>query len=134
MKFRVGDQVKILPDAVFAHNNAPVPAGNIGITVYVRDIKNGKCVVGRQMTGPQIGEIAEDYLKSIYENVATIEPYIVQVIEDNFPIYHSASKNSGIVRRADDTSLFFIVDERAGFGKLQMGAGWVELAKVKKLK
>lgn len=133
MKFNIGDAIKIMPGAILT-NGRPVPENAIGTKVFIRDIQNGKYIIGRAMSGAIMGELTAGSFKHFLENEATIDPYIVQVIEDNFPIYHSPSKTSGIIRRADNTSLFMIVDERAGFGKLQMGAGWVELAKVKKFK
>ena len=134
MKFKIGDEVKIIPGATFANNGARVPDSCINVKLYVRLIKDGMYMLGKAPQGAFLGLVAESNLKLVAENEAMIKPYIVQVIEDNFPVYHSPSKTSGIIRRADNTSLFFIVDERAGFGKLQMGAGWVELAKVKKFK
>ena len=133
MKFNIGDAIKIMPGAILT-NGRPVPENAIGIKVFIRDIRNDKYVIGRAMSGAIMGELTAGSFKHFLENEAVIDPYIIQVIEDNFPIYHSPSKTSGIIRRADNTSLFMIVDERAGFGKLQMGAGWVELAKVKKFK
>ena len=134
MKFNIGDEVKILPGATFLHNGAPVPENALNIKVFIRDVKNDRYVVGRAKTGPLLGELPEQMLKSVWENEINIKPYIVQIAAENCPIYYSPSKNSGIVRRVENSSLFTIVDERAGFGKLLMGAGWVELAKAKKLK
>lgn len=131
MKFNIGDEVKILPGAVLA-NGRPVPENAINVKVFVRGVNGDNYVIGRTLTGALLGELPRTAIKPFAENAAMIKPYIVQVLENDFPVYHSPSKTSGIIRRVDNASLFFIVDERAGFGKLQMGAGWVELAKVKK--
>lgn len=133
MKFKIGDEVKVIPGAIYTDNKA-VQANAINTKLYVREVHGDVYKIARDMKGPYLGLIAANYLKLIAENAAVIDPYIVQVAEDNLPIYHSPSKTSGIIRRADNTSLFYIVDERSGFGKLQIGAGWIELAKVKKFK
>lgn len=133
MKFNIGDEVKIIPGSTF-EDGRTVPENAIGVKLYVRNIHNDSCVIGRAMTGAVLGNLAESALKFAAENEAVIHPYVVQILEDDFPIYHSPSKTSGIIRRVDSSVLYMIVDERAGFGKLQMGAGWVELARVKKFK
>lgn len=134
MKFNIGDEVRIVPEAKFVDGEM-VPENAINVRLYIKSIeKDGTYKVGKAVKGPYIGIIHDTFLKSMLENTAVINPYIVQATENNLPIYHSPSKTSGIVRRVDIDSLFFIVDERAGFGKLQMGAGWIELAKVKSLK
>lgn len=133
MKFRIGDAVKIVPNAVLA-NGRPVPENAINIKVFVRDIQDGQYVIGRTMNGALLGVLPEKFVKHFLENEAVIKPYAIQVLDDDFPVYHSPSKTSGIIRRVDNTSLFMIIDERNGFGKLQIGAGWVELAKVKSFK
>ena len=134
MKFRIGDEIKILPGAVYADSSNAVPDNAINTKLFVRDVDGDVCKIGRAMKGPYLGLVNTKFIKLMIENNAVIDPYIVQVVEANLPIYHSPSKTSGIVRRVDNTALFVIVDERNGFGKLQMGAGWVELAKVKSFK
>jgi hypothetical protein len=132
--FKIGDEVKIINGAHYLNNGKAVPNNILNMKVFVRDVKDDRCVVARAKTGPLLGEISIDSLSFANENKPVIEPYIIQVLNNNYPIYHSPSKNSGIIRRVDETSLFSIVDERNGFGKLLVGAGWIDLEKVKKLK
>ena len=134
MKFNIGDEVRIIPEAKFVDGEA-VPENAINVKLYIKNVEeDGSYRVGKAVKGPYLGIINGSFLKSMLENTAVIEPYIIQAAEDNLPIYHSPSKTSGIIRRVDIDSLFFVVDERAGFGKLQMGAGWIELSKVKSFK
>ena len=63
-----------------------------------------------------------------------INPYLISITTDNTPVYHSANKNSGIVKRLNRFSLITIIDEKNGFGKIKVGAGWIDLSKVEKLK
>lgn len=132
--FAIGDEVRVLPNAVYVSGNK-VPADVINTRLFVRDIKNGNYVIARMAKkGPALGTIAGDYLKVFTdENEAVIDTYLVQILSDNFPLYQSYSKNSGVVKRVD-RGLLTIVNEKHGFGKVKIGAGWVELAKVKKLK
>lgn len=131
--FEIGEEVQILANAIYVSGNK-VPADAINTKLYVRDIKNGNYVVARAMKkGPALGVIAADYLKHFTdENEAVIDTYVVKIPTDNFPLYQSPSKNSGIIKRVN-RGLVTIVDERCGFGKVKIGAGWVELAKAKKL-
>jgi hypothetical protein len=131
--FAIGDEVQILPNAVYTSGNK-VPTDVINTKLFIRDIKNGNYVIARMMKkGPALGTIAGDYLKIFTdENEAVIDTYVVQVLSDNFPLYQSHSKNSGIVKRLN-RGLVTIVNEKYGFGKVKIGAGWIELAKVKKL-
>jgi hypothetical protein len=133
MKFKIGDEVRIIHGATLIDNRV-LPSNMSGIRLYIRNVKDDCYTIGRATSGPVLGDIAESNLRFFEENEAMINPFIIQVLENDTPIYHSPSKTSGIIRRVDSSVLYMIVDERAGFGKLQMGAGWVELAKVKKFK
>lgn len=130
--FKIGDEIKIIKGALYTNGNV-VPEQNLNTKMYVRNKNNDNYVIGRAMTGPVLGEINIQFLKSIFENDAMIKPYIVQINTNNFPFYHSPSKNSGVVRRVDGGTLFTIVDERGNFGKVKLGAGWIDLTKVTKL-
>jgi hypothetical protein len=131
--FAIGDAVKVLPNAVYVSGNK-VSEDVINTKVFVRDIKNGNYVIAHSMKkGAALGIIPGAFLK-VYtdENEAVIDPYFVKVPVDNFPVYQSFSKNSGVIDRIN-RGLFTIVNEKKGFGKVKIGPGWIELAKVEKL-
>lgn len=130
--FKINDTVQVLPGSIYLNNNKEVPESILTIKLYVREVKENSCVIARAKTGAILGEVAMDNLKLVNGNIATIDPYIVLIPADNIPLYNSANKNSGIIKRLNRFSLLTIVDEKNGFGKIKIGAGWVELAKVEK--
>ena len=130
--FKTGDAVQVIPGAVYA-NNKEIPDDVLGIKLYVREVKNDVCTVARAKRGPLLGDIAIENLKPVEGNIEVIKPYCVQSRNINIPLFNSANKNSGIIRRLDQFELLTIVDEKNGFGIIKIGAGWVELTKVHKL-
>lgn len=130
--FKVGDSVYVIADAVYLNNGKKVPESLFNTKLFIREVKDNSCVIARARTGAILGEVSNDYLKNATENIANIEPYIVQIPVTNFPVYNSFSKNSGVIKRLNKFALFTIVDEKNGFGKLKVGAGWIELDKVTK--
>ena len=133
MNFKVNDAVQLIAGAIYLNNNKEVPNTLLNTKLYVRDVKENGCVIARAKTGAVLGEVAFDYLKLVEGNVAHIEPFVIQTTVANIPVYHSASKTSGIVRRLNRFAMMTIVDEKNGFGKLKVGAGWIELEKVVRL-
>lgn len=132
-KFKVGETVSLVAGATYLNNKKEVPASVMGLKLYIRDVKANSCVIARAKSGPVLGEVANDYLRSANENVAVIDPYCVRVNTHNLPLYYSFNKNSGVVKRLTNFPLLTIIDEKNGFGKVKVGPGWVELIKVEKL-
>ena len=130
--FKVGDTVRIISGSVYENNNQKVPENILKLKLFVRAIKDNKYTVARAKTGPVLGDIAEINLQLVDEDTAKIDAYVVYIPNHDFPLYHSPSKNSGVIRRIK-RSLHTIVDEKNGFGKIKSGAGWVELTKVRKM-
>ena len=131
--FKVGNTVQIILGAVYLENGRAVPESLLATKLFVREVKADSCVVARAKTGPVVGEISNNYLKLIEGNIAMIEPYVIQANESNVPLYNSPNKNSGIIRRLGKFEMVTIVDEKNDFGKVKMGAGWIDLSKVTKL-
>lgn len=131
--FTIGSEVRLMPNTVFLNNDKEATEEQLKLKLYVRDVKDDKCTVARAKTGPVLGIVSKDNLKDASENTPEIEPYVIQVLEANTPLYHSSNKNSGILKRLNRFALFTIVNEKNGFGKIKNGAGWVELTKVQKL-
>lgn len=132
--FAIGDAVKVLPDATFISGNK-VPSDVINTKVFIKDIKNGNYVIATSLKkSAALGIISDKFLK-IYtdENEAVIDPYYIKIPTNNFPVYQSYSKNSGVITRLDK-GLFTIVNEKNGFGKIKIGQGWIELDKVEKIR
>lgn len=132
-KFKVGDMVQVNAGAVYLNNNKEVPATLLNTKLFVREVNAYSCVIARARTGAVLGEVDNENLRSAEENIAVIDPYIIQVPVANLPLYYNASKNSGIIKRLNRFALMTIVDEKAGFGKIKVGSGWIELSKVNRL-
>ena len=130
---KIGSEVRLMPNTVFLNNSKQATEEQLKLKLYVRDIKDDKYTVARAKTGPILGIVAKDNLKDANENIPEIDPYVVQILEPNTPLYHSSNKNSGILKRLNRFALFTIVNEKNGFGKIKNGAGWVELIKAQKL-
>jgi hypothetical protein len=88
-------------------------------------------ILAAELNGKALGELNKDKV-TFKNNAVNIETYIVQLVED-IPLYLSADANSAVINTLKKFSLFTIVDEKDGFGKIKKGAGWLELSKVKKL-
>lgn len=131
--FKIGDATQVIAGAIYLNNGKEVPNSLLNTKLYIREIKNNTCVIARAKTGPVLGEVSNDFLRTVEGNIAIIKPYTVRINDYNLPVYHSANKNSGIIKRLNNFPLLTIVDERNGFGKIKVGQGWIELAKVEKL-
>ena len=131
--FKINDTVQVLAGAIYLNNNKEVPESLLNTKLYVREAKAESAVIARAKTGPVLGEVSNDNLVIVEGNVANIETYFVQVPTANLPVYYSPNKTSGIVKRLNRFALITIVDEKNGFGKIKVGSGWIELAKVNRL-
>ena len=131
--FKINDTVQVLPGSIYLNTNKEIPDSILNIRLYVREVKENSCVIARAKTGAILGEISNENLKVIDGNIAAIEPYLVRIPADNVPLYNSANKNSGIIKRLNRFSLITIVDEKNNFGKIKVGAGWIDLSKVDKI-
>ena len=131
--FKVGDGVQLIAGAIYLNNNKEVPNSLLKTKLFVREVKENACTIARAKVGPVLGDVSIENLRSIDGNIAIIDPYLIRIPADNIPLYHSANKNSGIVRRLNRFALLTIIDEKNGFGKIKVGSGWVELDKVEQL-
>ena len=131
--FKINDTVQVLPGSIYLNTNKEIPDSILNIKLYVREVKENSCVIARAKTGAILGEISNENLKVIDGNIAAIEPYLVRIPTDNIPLYNSANQNSGIIKRLNRFSLITIVDEKNNFGKIKVGAGWIDLSKVERI-
>ena len=128
--FKVGDAVVLITGAVYLNTGKAVPSKNLNTKLYVKEVVPGGYTISRTKDGSILGDVSSDYIEPYTDkNVITIDPYVIKVLTNNFPVYHSPSKNSGVIRRVN-RSLLTIIDEKNGFGKLKVGKGWIELEKV----
>ena len=127
--FKVNDTVKLSPGAIY-NNGKEVAQDVLNLKLVVRAVKDNCYTVARAKTGPVLGDVDALYLIDANTNSANVNTYVVYLPEHDFPLYHSPSKNSGVIRRVK-RGLYTIVDEKNGFGKIKIGTGWVELSKVK---
>jgi hypothetical protein len=129
--FKIGDRVQIMPGASYL-SGKEVPADILNLKLYIRAVKDSGYTVARAQTGAVLGDIAEDDLKDISVGINAIQPYVIKTTVNDAALYHSPSKNSGVIRRIN-RGLYTIIDEKNGFGKIRVGKGWIELAKVVKM-
>ena len=129
--FKIGDRVQIMPGESYL-SGKEVPADILNLKLYIRAVKDSGYTVARAQTGAVLGDIAEDDLKDISVGINAIQPYVIKTTVNDAALYHSPSKNSGVIRRIN-RGLYTIIDEKNGFGKIKVGKGWIELAKVVKM-
>lgn len=125
--FNRGDSVQLLKDAQFVNGNK-VPAGFIGQELCVKDIKNNGYILSKGMDMPAIGVAIPEAYVTIYENVflAQIDPYYISLNED-VAVHLFPENNAQIIKIAPKMSLFKIVNEKNGWGKIEVGNGWVKI-------
>lgn len=98
--------------------------------VIVKETENTYFLAPSQDEEP-LGELNRD--KVVFQDsAASIAAYFIQLSDDT-PLYLSADANSTVINVLKKYSLFTIIDEKNGFGKIKKGAGWLDLSKVKKL-
>ena len=131
MNFKIGDNVRVVEGATYL-NGKQIPNEVLKLTLIVRAINQDSCTIARSKTGPILGDVLKDNLINTTINSIKIEPYVVYLPETNFPLFHSPSKNSGVIRRTK-RGLYTIIDEKNGFGKIKIGSGWVDLAKTMRM-
>lgn len=137
-EFEVGDAVKLLPGAVYASGGIiPVKAFNKKLYIRGKGKVKGTYMIAAGLTGAIYGAVKADMLIPYTSEVvgtSNFNAYIVRILNDNTPVHSGPGlKYVKKLTLAKDTA-FTIVAENNGWGKLLSGAGWVELAKTKKIK
>jgi hypothetical protein len=130
--FKEGDIVQFVPNAVL-ESGRNIPEELINAPIHIRKVNDNTCTVARKHNGPALGNVATEFLVPYQEaNFVNIEPYFVKVVKES-PLYASAANTSRTLRKVRRGDLFTIVDEKDNFGKIKIGAGWIDLSKVIKL-
>ena len=129
--FAVGDYVQVLPNTTFENNKTTEHLLNEKL--IIRNLQDNNCTIARNKKGPVLGTISmHNLIKYTGENLSVIEPYAVQML-DSTPVYQDANSKSRVIKTLPKFSLYTIINEKNGFGKLKVGAGWLDLSKVNRL-
>ena len=130
MIYKIGDEVKIIEGAVTINGEAVKPMW-IDKKLIVKDIHPEGYLLSQTKKAPSISAAikAEYVIGFNEETIATIEidPYHFSVNTDEAEIHAMPSNDSAVIRKATKFSLFKIVNEKNGWGKLEKGSGWINL-------
>lgn len=129
-----GDVVMINNNASTFINGTIISETLLKEKLYIRDINETECTIARQLKGPVLGKISKEFLKPFDENETTLltNSYVVQIIDENCYLYNKPN-SSQVLETLNKYSLFTIVNEKDGFGKIKIGPGWINLSQVRKL-
>lgn len=136
--FKVGDEVKLIPNAKYA-NGLETPKWLQLKKLYVREIlSNGNIVVSTQKVGAITGSIKPSqvvpYTQEIVINAtSSFSPYIITVTAQTLNVRSNPGTSYKINTQIHKNELYTIVDEKDGWGKLKSGAGWIDLRYTAKL-
>ena len=136
--FKVGDEVKLIPNAKYA-NGLETPKWLQLKKLYVREIlSNGNIVVSTQKVGAITGSIKPSqvvpYTQEIVINAtSSFSPYIITVTTQTLNVRSNPGTSYKINTQIHKNELYTIVDEKDGWGKLKSGAGWIDLRYTAKL-
>ena len=131
--FNRGDAVQIIANAQYV-NNKLVSKTYFDTKLIVQSVEKNGYVLARSLQSPPIGVAVKlDHVVEYNEIfVAEIDPYYISLNKD-VEIKAAASKESKTLKIAPKMSLFKIVNEKDGWGKLEVGAGWINLSEVDRL-
>ena len=127
---KVGDKVVLTPNATNFVNGDKINSGLINKPLFVSSITNGQYGIGPAPTGAIFGRVTKDVLALAGEEAA-IKPYIVQLKKE--AILYVAPNSNQAFRKLPKFSMLTIINEKDGFGKVKVGAGWIKLSDADKL-
>ena len=138
--FKVGDVVTLLANATWS-TGASIPSWVYTKTLYVREIrKNGIVAISTLKEGAITGTIQPKFLNLKKPSATvphtapkTFKPYLVIITTKSLNVRGGAGTNYSINATVAKGQVFTIIDEKAGWGKLKSGAGWINLSYTKKL-
>lgn len=127
------DHVQLMPGAKFISGN-DVAAKFMNMELRINKIVNDAYEV-KDLAGHIIGTVRGEFVIPYSEiNVAVIEPYYVIVNKDDVNLHLEPSYDSAIIRSIPRNSMYKIVNEKNGWGKIEVGFGWIKLKGMKVLK
>lgn len=135
MTLNNGDAVQLLPGAQYIDGNK-IKDWVFNTKLYVRSIKDNEVTISNIKNGLTLGTVLIDFVVPYSEEPAaainTMEAYPVIALKST-NIKNGAGINYRSICEAKKYDLFTITAEKDGWGKLQVGPGWINLNEVKKL-
>lgn len=126
---KIGDTIKLVDGAKWV-NGKNIPTWVKNSTLYVRKIDGKKITISIFKTGLTTGTTYEEYI-DFPEVVVT--PYTVKILE-LLNVRAEPNSNATIKMTLQKNSVYTIIAEKNGFGKLKSGVGWINLSYTKKVK
>ena len=124
---KVGDEVKLIPGAIYTSGRT-IPNWVFETKLYLREIRpNGNCIISTKPTGPITGMVKIANLTPYNLTKPVFEPYLVRITADILNVRSGAGTNYRINCQVKQKSVYTIVEEKNGWGKLKSGAGWISL-------
>lgn len=135
MTLNNGDAVQLLPGAQYIDGNK-IKDWVFNTKLYVRNIKDNEVTISNIKNGLTLGTVLIDFVVPYSEEPAaainTMEAYPVIALKST-NIKNGAGINHRNICEVKKYDLFTIIAEKDGWGKLQVGPGWINLNEVKKL-
>lgn len=135
-QYAVGDLVSIIPGAKYTKGTA-VPDWVIATKpMYIRKInKEHNYVISTRKIGAVTGEISAKYLKPYSnENQNNFQSYIGLVTAKTLNVRQGPGTSYKINGTVKQNTLYTIIEEKNGWGRLKNDSGWVSLNYIKKVK
>jgi hypothetical protein len=130
----LGSQVTLEKEAKFS-NGKKINEQLFNEKLYIISSDESTYTLSRKMKGASLGKVNKSSVVLHSEDEkAMIQPYTVQIMEDNIPLFIAADKNSAVLNHLGKYGLYVIINEQKGFGKIEKGAGWIDLSQVKVLR
>jgi hypothetical protein len=129
----VGAEVEIVPGACYV-DGTPVHQEYIGDKMVIKRIEGDAYVLSKTKRAPAIKAIKADYVVPYSEEpLAAIDPFYVSVTADETFIKLTPNSKAKNIDKAVKYSFYKIINEKDNWGKLEKGAGWINLNDVIRL-
>lgn len=132
VEFIVGDKVKLVAGAKYTSGKS-IPDFVFNAELYVRAINGDNITISTLQSGAITGVVKASSLVLCNAVQLAPEPYLVRVTVDALNIRSGAGTGFAIVGCIRDRSVYTIIEEKNGWGKLKSEAGWISLQYTKKV-
>lgn len=139
---KIGDCVRLTPNATYANGNA-IPDAYFAKDLYVVGMSpKGNAMIATGKLRKHFGLVPFDKLEIVSQEelaaatapVPEIEPYLVKVLNSGAEVKAGAGNKYKTVTTYNKSSVYTIIAERNEYGKLKNGDGWISLQDVARLK
>lgn len=135
--FNKGDAVQLVAGATQV-DGSPLKEWTFRSKLYIKDINENYITLAKTERGSSIGTVIVDNIVPYNEELLTnvnndFIPYPAIVMSNNASIFNGPGLNYKAVKSIKKYDLFTIVNEKNGWGKLKIGAGWINLNDIKNL-